>query len=685
MSDFEARLKLKARLPRTWGAFFERHGNFTPIQLAAIPPLLAGQNVMLNAQTASGKTEAAIAPLIERNTFDDGLQLLYITPTRALAGDLNGRLRLPLERLRLSLAVKTHDLTTFDPKRPAQVLITTPEASDSLLASHARVFIPLKAIILDELHLFDGTVRGDQLRVILNRIREIKTYAFTQGKTDDPHLQVVGLSATISDPATTAKRYFPNPVVVSLPEKRRVHADLLPLASDNVEALRDYLYTFREKGWKKALVFCNTRAEIEQYAGAIRLHSPFGNAIYAHYSNIAPKRRREIEDRFAQDESAICFATSTLELGIDIGSIDIVMMVGAPGSSASFMQRMGRGNRRKRTIQIACFYRTLLEKLLFRVLLENTTFEELNGSFCSGVAIQQIFSLIKQSPQGAIRINSMAPLFNDMLSSQDLEFIIGRLVELQFLQAGKPGEWRAGQRLNRLLDEQKNHQTEISIHSNITGGPSTVVVRDQYTDEVVANVGESWLGNDQLTLEGRPFNIHWQNQETIWVTHHQLPEQNKKSVFMYARQPLSFEIASRLPLHLNLSLGEILLTQAEDYSWYLFHWLGDVYGRIFLYLLRYRYHAEETSHSGLCLRLSDPITALPSWSESQIATCVTDHYRQLETLLPSSIFQRYLPETLRRRSIMAQINLPHLSHIFNSLTLTTDSGRMTIDPMNLIQ
>src|SRR5215211_6377469 len=94
-SDLDIRLALKDRLPRTWLPFFERHGNFTPAQLAAIPLLLDGQNVMLCAATASGKTEAAIAPLIEHLCPPQrgrGLRILYLTPTLALVGDLAGRL-----------------------------------------------------------------------------------------------------------------------------------------------------------------------------------------------------------------------------------------------------------------------------------------------------------------------------------------------------------------------------------------------------------------------------------------------------------------------------------------------------------------------------------------------------------------------------------------------------------------
>src|SRR5436305_5702159 len=96
MADLSARLALKERLPRTWPAFFERHGNFTPGQLAAIPALLDGRNVIMCAPTASGKTEAALAPLIEHHCPPGkprgGPSILYLTPTKALANDLAARI-----------------------------------------------------------------------------------------------------------------------------------------------------------------------------------------------------------------------------------------------------------------------------------------------------------------------------------------------------------------------------------------------------------------------------------------------------------------------------------------------------------------------------------------------------------------------------------------------------------------
>src|SRR5439155_15645913 len=135
------------------------------------------------------------------------------------------------------------------------------------------------------------------------------------------------------------------------------------------DALIAYLDTFRARGWRKALAFCNSRAEVEAYAAAVRERSPFGGAVYVHYSNIEPRRRRAIERQFAEAGAAICFASSTLELGVDIGDIDAVILIGSPGSAGSFIQRIGRGNRRQGVTQVACLYRTPLERLLFEALV----------------------------------------------------------------------------------------------------------------------------------------------------------------------------------------------------------------------------------------------------------------------------------------------------------------------------
>jgi ATP-dependent Lhr-like helicase len=418
---------IRRSLARTWGAFFRRYGSFTPAQMAAIPALLAGENALICAATASGKTEAALAPLIERylpsNRSVPCLTLLYLLPTRALINDLQNRLAVPLGDLRVSFAAKTHDFNSFDPKHPADLLFTTPESLDSLLAAHPRVLTRICAIIIDEMHVFDGTVRGDQLRVLLNRLRQVRAHAFKTGDAEHEWVQYVGLSATLAHPEQVAARYFPDAQVIQVSGSRAVKADYLLLNCD--ADLLEYLNEFRQHGWRKALAFCNTRAEVEHYAAvAQRAGSPFGHVVYVHYSNLTRERRFEIEQAFAHAEVALCFASSTLELGIDIGDIDVVLLIGPPGNIASYAQRAGRGGRRRQNVNLVCAYRTSLELLLFKVLL-NAQAAEAPAAFRPSVAIQQVFSLLKQSPTGALRLTPLVDLFDGLLSRADLAAILG--------------------------------------------------------------------------------------------------------------------------------------------------------------------------------------------------------------------------------------------------------------------
>ena len=158
---------IKEQIPHTWSLFFARHGRFTPVQLQAISPILNGRHTLLIAATASGKTEAVLAPLLERNWQSlhslssplprspasspfSPLRLLYICPTRALVRDLYERLQPILADTGITIGMKTGDVTMTS-QIPA-ILLTTPESTDSLLTRTPRLFTELQAIVLDEIH-----------------------------------------------------------------------------------------------------------------------------------------------------------------------------------------------------------------------------------------------------------------------------------------------------------------------------------------------------------------------------------------------------------------------------------------------------------------------------------------------------------------------------------------------------
>lgn len=690
-------------MPRTWGAFFRRHGNFTPTQLAAIPSILAGENVILCAPTASGKTEAALAPLIElylpaeRPSSD--LAILYILPTRALISDLMSRIQIPLETLRVSCAVKTHDSNTLNPQRPADILLTTPESLDALIANQTKLLVGVRAVVLDELHTFDGTVRGDQLRVLLNRLREVRAHAADTGDATDPQLQVVALSATMSAPETTALRYFENARAIKAQPPgeqgnngswtRAMDPESVALEADTTGALLDYLSTFRSRGWRKALAFCNTRAEVERYAAAIRHgKSPFGDAVYVHYSNLSWERRREVEQGFAQAESALCFASSTLELGIDVGDIDVTLLIGPPGSIPSFVQRVGRANRRGNVARVACFYRTRLERITFGALLDATGGRTVGGdrrpviepekeivedqeastqrvpSFRPSVAIQQIFSLLKQSPTGAVRLNPLSRLFEGMLSAEDLRGILGTLQAQEYLTSGRPGEWRAGERLNRLVDLQATEYATLSLHSNIEMEGTPIKIRERESGRVIAAVDRQWFDGDVVTLEGRPLNVEWYDGESLWVSVHGDSRRAERADagnstrlrYLSTRQTLSYDLAARFPAQLGISQGAAPLVPTEG-GWLWFHWLGDVYGRAILDLLAYTVPVEPRGQVGLCLLFKDEPRSIPEFTPAQVERYLQDRYRAYEPMMALGAYHHLLPAELRRRAVVEQFNV----------------------------
>jgi ATP-dependent Lhr-like helicase len=678
---------LKTLLPRTWPPFFARYGNFTPAQLAAIPPLLDGHNVILCAATASGKTEAALAPLIERRLPPDRaesrLTLLYLLPTRALIADIANRLAAPLERLRVRLAVKTHDFDTFAPRRPADLLLTTPESLDALLATRPKTLTRVRAVVIDELHVLDGEARGDHLRVLLNRLRQVRAFAAASGDAPDAQIQYVALSATIVEPAAVAARYFPVATVVVTPGGRDRQLELRPLDADAPDELLATLGEFRARGWRKGLVFCNTRAEVEAYAAAVRTAgSPFGEQVYVHYSNLERQRRREIEEQFAQAGAALCFASSTLELGIDIGSIDVAMQIGAPGSAAAFAQRIGRAGRRQQTIQATCFYRTPLEEALLRALLAAPEPAPTPAPFRASVAVQQIFSLLLQSPTGALRLTPLADLFAGLLTSVDLEAILGRLQELHYVVAGRAGEWRAGDRLKRLVDLQASEHAPLSLYSNIQNRPATLKIRDQASQAVIAAVDPLWLDRDVLTLEGRPLDVSWFDGEALWVTRGSSIGEQAKLPFLSARQLLSFELAQSLPRTLGLAPGDAPLVETPE-GWLFFHWLGDIYGQALLDLLRPYLAVNESEQPGLALLLREAPRTLPVINSEQVTRYLQEHVRVYEGMLAMGAYQHLLPWSLRQRAVVEQFDVPRFVENLENMALRRSPEHM-VDGLRLL-
>ena len=332
------------RLPNTYRAFYGAFPALFPLQRQAIEPILQGKDLILQSQTGSGKTEAVLAPCFERVFLTKKTsRILYIVPTRALAFDLKRRLDpIITPRLGLSFGVRTGDIKRSGGHDP-HLMITTPESLDVLLGSRnpdLREFVnEVGTVVIDEVHPFVYQYRGRQLSLLLERL-ERRT-----GKK----VQKIALSATIADMDAIALFFKFKQDTVRIVED--VHKEIVPhlvhLKNEEEEliALFDDLYV--SFAYRKILLFANSRSACDRLFAILDQHGRYHGACGLHYSNLKAETRRAVERRFRQSPHALCIATSTLELGIDVGNVDAVVLYEPPDSVSAFLQRIGRANRRQ--------------------------------------------------------------------------------------------------------------------------------------------------------------------------------------------------------------------------------------------------------------------------------------------------------------------------------------------------
>jgi ATP-dependent Lhr-like helicase len=349
----------------------------TPVQSAAIPVILSGAHVLIIAPTGFGKTEAALFPIFTKmlESQGEGVKALYITPLRSLNRDLLRRLFVLADRLGLSIAVRHSDTSEAERRilasRPPDLLITTPESLQILLL-HRRLRRSLRNVrfvVVDEVHELVGSKRGVQLAVGLERLVELAG-----------EFQRVGLSATVGDLNLVAgflggvgrrvevvdvsgeKKYEIDVVLPTPTDEDYVDAEKLdatPEAVARVRKVAEYIKSARGA----VLIFTNTRDGAEFLASRLKRH--LGDLVEVHHSSLSREHRVSVEEKLKRGELKAVVATSSLELGIDIGDIELVIQYGSPRQTSKLVQRVGRGGHRvgqtSRGIVVASDFEDLLE------------------------------------------------------------------------------------------------------------------------------------------------------------------------------------------------------------------------------------------------------------------------------------------------------------------------------------
>lgn len=423
-----------------------------PVQEASIPPLLAGNDAVILAPTAGGKTESALFPLLSRVLTEDvkqGPAILYLCPLKALINNLLPRLH-SLAQLIGREAFAWHGEVGQSQrqaflKEPKTILLITPESLQVLLTRPSldleQLLGSVISVVIDEVHAFCGECRGDQLSALLTQVD------YWRGRP----VQRVGLSATVGNPQdllswlSGARGLVGNLVDPGETQKKARLLEVLPVGKEIDSCAR--VLAGRMSSSAKSLLFVDSRRQAE----LARAHlEPLGIEAKAHHSSLSQELREVSETVFRgssrgakKAQAIVC--TSTLELGLDVGDIDRVFQLGAPSTVSAFLQRFGRAGRRENSPAHMVFVTDRNHQFLQAVALINLAIKKqvepvlaTQRSFC--VLVQQVLLAVLR--EGALapdklwtRLGNAAPFAG--ITVQEKKRLLDHLLQEEWLSCAQ--------------------------------------------------------------------------------------------------------------------------------------------------------------------------------------------------------------------------------------------------------
>lgn len=421
-----------------------------PIQAAAISKILTSdENFILASRTASGKTEAAFLPILSKLDFTKpGVQVLYISPLIALINDQFYRIEELCKNLDIPVT-KWHGesnktLKEKLLKHPEGIVLITPESLEAMFVNKPfnvkQLFSNLKYVVIDEIHSFIGTDRGTQLKSLLSRLQKVNSEAFS----------IIGLSATIGD-YDQAKKFTGNA------EKTKVLLDKTAkdisvsfgyFKGDDEELSQDLLKNlYNETASSKTLIFPNSRGRVEEIAVKLKRISrrlKGHDNYFSHHSSV-DREAREYVEFFAKNNKRYSFCiccTSTLELGIDIGTVDKIVQIDATHSIASLIQRIGRSGRKEGASSNLQLYATdkwnLLQSIACWLLYKEEFIEPpQKNERPYDILVHQALSIAKGHSGIELTdlINQLkANAAFEQIEKSEIEEIVNYLIEIDFLE-----------------------------------------------------------------------------------------------------------------------------------------------------------------------------------------------------------------------------------------------------------
>ncbi|MEY2584496.1 MAG: ATP-dependent helicase Lhr and Lhr-like helicase [Verrucomicrobiota bacterium] len=524
--------------PRLREWFQGTYAGFTHAQLLAVPAVLDRESILLTSPTGSGKTLSAFLGIfdalvrkLEAGKLGASVQCIYVSPLRALAYDIGKNIRAPIVGMGLEKQLRIHLRTGDTPaservkfrERAAHILVTTPESLAVMLAqeSYASHLGECGFVIVDELHSFAGNKRGADLTISLERLDRLRL----QKNAEVAALCRIGLSATaapldllarflVGEGRTCriaeAKTEKDSLVEVFSPIRRKPYP---PAGYTGVRLYAELAELIRTR--QSVLVFTNVRSAAEQVGLRLKELLPeLASQIEIHHASLDRSVRLEVEDRLKNGELRAVVCSTSLEMGIDIGAVDLVVMVATPKGVSRAIQRIGRSghslDRNSHGVLVATNINDLVEAIVTAKLVRERSLDPIRiQEKPYDVVAQHIVGLAATAP---IRVSAAYALvrraypFRDLSRSEFnriLEYLEGGGAALQRQYAGVFGKIRVEKNLISLAEPKIAREFLVNIGTIHSEGFIDVLLRRRRLGSVEENFIKQLRIGDLFVLGGR--------------------------------------------------------------------------------------------------------------------------------------------------------------------------------------